>query len=81
MFPKTVVYGFDIDGDSFAYSEDLLREHGTYQHEIDGEAAAVTMQDDGSVILELGSSDARYAPIRLFWFAWYTFHPKTQLFQ
>jgi len=81
VFPKTVVYGFEIDGDSVAYTEDLLREHGTYKNEIDGEAAAVVMRDDGSVILELGNSGARYAPIRLFWFAWYTFHPKTQLFQ
>ena len=81
VFPKTVVYGFEIDGDSVAYTEDLLREHGTYKHEIDGEAAAVVMRDDGSVILELGNSGALYAPIRLFWFAWYTFHPKTQLFQ
>jgi len=81
LFPKTVVYGFDIDGDSFAYTEDLLRQHGTYKHEIAGEAATVTLQDDGSVILKLEKSDGRYAPIRLFWFAWYTFHPKTQLFQ
>jgi hypothetical protein len=33
----------------------------------------------GAVSLQRG--DATLAPIRLYWFAWYTFNPQTKLFQ
>jgi hypothetical protein len=39
----------------------------------------VTLADDGSVLLKFVDSGDTYAPIQLFWFAWYTFHPKTTL--
>lgn len=81
LSPKTVVYGFEIDGDPIAYTEDLFGKQQTYTHEISGEPAAVTMRSDGSVILELRNSGVQYTPIRLFWFAWYTFHPETSLIQ
>lgn len=81
LSPKTVVYGFEIDGASIAYTEDLFGKQQTYTHEINGKPAAVTMRSDGSVTLELRNSGAKYTPIRLFWFAWYTFHPETSLIQ
>jgi hypothetical protein len=77
--PKAVVFGFDIDGTSVAYAEDLLLKNGSYSHELDGSAVTVTLADDGSVLLELVDSGETYEPIQLFWFAWYTFHPKTTL--
>ncbi len=81
LSPKTVVYGFEIDDDSIAYTEDLLEKQQSYTHEIKGEPATVTMQNDGSVVLELSDSGVQHTPIRLFWFAWYTFHPETSLIQ
>ena len=74
---KTVVYGFDFEGHSVAYAASLLEEHGTYRHELGGEPVAVTFQNDGSVTLE--RSGRQHAPVRLYWFAWYTFHPDTEL--
>jgi hypothetical protein len=79
MYPKTVVFGFEIDGESVAYTEKLLADHGRFKHELGENSVAVTLRDDGTVILEVAESGETYEPIRLFWFAWYTFHPDTRL--
>jgi len=55
---KTVVYGFDFDTHSVAYPHELLAQHGTYRHDLNGE---------------------QYKPVRVYWFAWFTFHPATEL--
>jgi hypothetical protein len=79
--PKATVFGFEIDEMSVAYAEDLLVKSGSsYSHELDGSLVTVTLADDGSVLLEFVDSGKTYEPIQLFWFAWYTFHPKTKLF-
>jgi hypothetical protein len=57
----------------------LLQEQPSYHHELDGVAHTVTLHDDGTVVLERGESTALLVPIRLYWFAWYTFHPETTL--
>jgi hypothetical protein len=36
------------------------------------------MGEDGSVTAR-DQHGGRYTPTRLFWFAWYTFHPDTEL--
>jgi len=79
--PKSVVFGFSFGDGTVAYTESLLQEHKTYRHELNGVAHAVTLRDDGTVVLERGESKTLLEPIRLYWFAWYTFHPETSLFQ
>ena len=74
---KTVVFGFDLASGAIAYTESLLQQHGSYRHALDGEDAVVTLRGDGSVVLERGG--VSYFPTRLFWFAWFTFHPETDL--
>lgn len=74
---KTVVFGFDLASGSVAYAESVLEENGTYNHDLGGEEAVVTLHDDGNVTLRRG--DETHHPIRVFWFAWYTFHPETDL--
>ena len=81
IHPKSVVFGFSLDDGSVAYTESLLQEHETYSHEFNGVAHTVTLRNDGTVVLERGESKTPLSPIRLYWFSWYTFHPKTQLFQ
>ncbi len=81
IHPKSVVYGFELDGGAVAYTDALLQEHGTFRHDVNGVGRAVTMLDDGSVVLEEGGAGRRHEPIRLYWFAWYTFHPETELIQ
>lgn len=74
---KSVVFGFDLELTTVAYSESLLHEHGTYRHELNGEQVSVTLHEDGSVTMQRGSRV--HAPVRLYWFAWFTFHPETEL--
>jgi len=81
IHPKSVVFGFTVDGKSIAYTEALLQNHGTFRHEFDGTEHAVTLHDDGSVSLRRDGVDGVQEPIRLYWFAWYTFHPQTELLQ
>lgn len=77
--PKSVVYGFQLEEQPIAFTDTLLQKHGSYTHELSGRALTVTLNDDGSVRLKDDESGEHYAPIRLFWFAWYTFHPETIL--
>jgi hypothetical protein len=79
MPPKSVVYGFQLEDQPIAFAESLLQKQGRYVHKLSGRALTVTLNDDGSVSLEDDESGESYAPIRLFWFAWYTFHPETIL--
>jgi hypothetical protein len=81
LHPKSVVFGFNIEGKPVAYTESLLHEHGTYRHDFNGAGHAVTMHADGSVSLRRDGVDASLEPIRLYWFAWYTFNPQTVLVQ
>ena len=77
--PKTVVFGFEIERQSVAFTEDILVENGSYEYQLNGEDVRVTLADDGSVALRFVATGDTFEPIRLFWFAWYTFHPRTKL--
>ncbi len=74
---KTVVFGFDLPTGAVAYAESVLQDGGSYHHDLNGEEAVVTLHEDGTVSMRRG--DQIHHPIRVFWFAWYTFHSKTGL--
>ncbi len=76
--PKTVVFGFDLGDTTIAFTEALLREQESVSYELDGKALVVTMGDDGFVVLNTQDGE-RHTATRLFWFAWFTFHPQTEL--
>ena len=78
LHPKTVVYGFQLEAGTVAFSESLLIEQGTSRYQVLGDEFVVDYHDDGSVVLTEGNGDT-HSPIRLFWFAWYTFYPETKL--
>ncbi len=75
LHAKTVVFGFDLDVGKIAYTEELLAE--PFTHEFAGVETTVSISDDGSVTMRRDGET--YYPIRLFWFAWYTFHPETSV--
>jgi len=77
IHPKSVVFGFVVAGKAVAYTESLLQEQPTYRHEFDGAEHVVTLRADGTVSLQRGEDTLE--PIRLYWFAWYTFNPQTEL--
>lgn len=80
IHPKTVVYGFDIDGRTIAYTESLLESGGEHAHSSGDLKLVAEMNDDGSVTAR-DQNGGHHTPTRLFWFAWYTFHPDTGLVQ
>jgi hypothetical protein len=77
IHPKSVVFGFDVDGTPVAYTDALLQQNPAYEHELNGAATSVALHDDGTVTMHRDGKTL--VPIRLYWFAWYTFHPETAL--
>lgn len=77
--PKMVIYGADIDGHAVAYAQDYLQEKGTITDEINGRPVNVVMAEDGGVTVSDPGSGESWVAHRLFWFAWYSFHPDTLL--
>ncbi len=78
IHPKTVVYGFDVAGRSVAYTESLLEDGRKHAHALGDLKLVAAMGEDGSVTAR-DQHGGHYTPTRLFWFAWYTFHPDTEL--
>jgi len=77
LHAKTVVFGFDLEFGEIAYTEEQLSE--PYTHTFAGKETTVSQDEDGTVTMQ--REGETYYPIRLFWFAWYTFHPETALAQ
>jgi len=77
LHPKTVVFGFSIDGQDLAVLEQSL---DAQQNEIDtrlGDLALTVRRLDNGQVIATDEHGRRHDSIRLFWFAWYNFHPGT----
>ncbi|NOX67646.1 MAG: DUF3179 domain-containing protein [Gammaproteobacteria bacterium] len=77
--PKEVVFGFDLGQETIAFTEALLQRSSKVSHTLNGRELTVIVAEDGAVTLVDGASAERFAPTRVFWFAWFTFHPQTEL--
>jgi hypothetical protein len=76
---KTVVFGFQLGDKSLAVTEGLLQESTVLEHTLGQRQYVITLADDGAVTMTDPATGSSHAPIRLFWFAWYTFNPDTEL--
>lgn len=76
MHPKTVVHGIDAGELHFAINEKELKEKGTATVQVGEQSFDLSFNDDGFVIAKTDHGE-EYTGIRLFWFAWYNFHPDT----
>lgn len=79
IHPKTPVYGFNLDDGPVAFAAALLDDDVSYTSELNGAEWLLRADEGGTVTLQKAGTDTVYAPIRVFWFAWYTFHPQTEL--
>lgn len=77
IHPKTVVYGININGSFKAYRDNDITD--TITDTVAGETITATRNDDGTVTFTHDSTPI--AKERDFWFAWYAFHPTTELYQ
>ena len=76
---KKVIYGIEIGERSIAVEADWLTEQREWEHQIDGQHLRLEMDSVGAVTATMGQQPV--AVHRMFWFAWYSFHPDTSLIQ
>jgi hypothetical protein len=81
--PKTWVLGWTYNGESKAWPFPELADHGdgVLEDQIGGRKVSVHFDADVPSA-ELRDESGKLLPAtRAFWFAWYTFHPETQIFE
>ncbi len=77
LHPKRVIYALEIGEQALAIDGEWLAEKGQWSDSIGDQSLLVTYANDGEVSAML---DGRPVTItRMYWFAWYTFHPQTAL--
>jgi hypothetical protein len=77
LHPKRVIYGMEIGDDSIAIDAEWLLEKGQFANEYAGKKLIVTVADNGETNASL--DDEQITIHRMYWFAWYSFHPRTAL--
>ena len=80
IHPKTVVFGIKVDGIFNAYKEDDLKELKVIEDTVNGTKIKVERNDTGVVKITNTVTGEEIVKERDFWFAWYAFHPDTQLY-
>ncbi len=80
VHPKTVVFGIEFSGFYKAYKEDDLEELGVIEDTIGGIRIRVVREDSGQVRITNLETGEEIVKERGFWFAWYAFHPETELY-
>ena len=79
LHPKRVVHGIAGDRGSLAVDASWLQQQGRVSARLGDLEITISMDADGLVTAEDKQSGASLPVVRLFWFAWYTFHPDTVL--
>jgi hypothetical protein len=74
---KKIIYGAEIGHRSIAVEAGWLMKKGSWEHEIEGQSLRLEVDATGGVEGTLGGQPI---PVhRMYWFAWYSFHPETSL--
>ena len=81
VHPKTVVFGASIDGQPIAVTEAAFENSGEIEASVAGRNLTLAMAEDGAVTIIDRDTREEWSTGRLFWFAWYTFNPSTELVQ
>jgi hypothetical protein len=79
VHPKTVVHGIELGPAAAAVSERLLRAERQLTQTVGARSLTWTLGEDGGVQVSVDGESLAAVPHRMFWFAWYTFHPHTEL--
>jgi hypothetical protein len=77
--PKTVVYGVELDGASFAVTERALERERSIE-QIGAPGLAWQLTDSGHVAVRRADSGEPLVAHRMFRFAWFSFHIDTELY-
>jgi hypothetical protein len=75
LSPKRVIYGVEVPGQAVAVDAEWLDKRRSWSRSTEGGDLTLTVSADGGVTGLLGGEPI---PVhRMFWFAWYSFHPRT----
>jgi hypothetical protein len=77
---KTVIFGIEVDGAFKAYREDDLKELNVIEDIVNGVRVKVERDEIGIVKITNLDTEDEIVKERDFWFAWYAFHPDTELY-
>ncbi len=80
VHPKTVIFGIEINDNFKAYKEDDLKETGMIEDEFFGVNIILERDEAGIVKITNLDTGEEIVKERDFWFAWYAFHPDTELY-
>jgi hypothetical protein len=80
VHPKTVIFGVEVEGVFKAYREDDLKEQNVIVDTVNNITIKVERDDVGIVTVTNQDTGAEIVKERDFWFAWYAFHPDTELY-
>ncbi len=80
IHPKTVIFGTEVGGVYKAYREEDLLETPIIKDVVNDVNIVVERGDDGVVKIINQQTGEEIVKERDFWFAWYAFHPNTQLY-
>jgi hypothetical protein len=80
IHPKTVVFGIEVSGVFKAYKEEDLKELKVIEDTVNGLRLKVERDDAGIVKITNLETGEEIVKERDFWFAWYAFHPDTELY-
>lgn len=77
LHAKKIIFGVDKGTQPVAVESEWLMKNGSWEHEINGQLVRLQMDEAGGVSGFLSGDEI---PVhRMFWFAWYSFHPNTSL--
>ncbi len=80
VHPKTVIFGVEINRAFKAYREDDLTELKTIEDSVGGVSIKIEREASGAVKVTNLETGGGIVAERGFWFAWYAFHPDTELY-
>lgn len=80
LHPKAVVYAVELETGSFAVTERALKAAGTVDSKVGRVPVRWQREAGGTVRATRLDTHKALVPIRVFWFAWFTFHPATGLY-
>ena len=78
---KTPVLGIEINGKYKAYQEDQIKEQKTITDSFQNINIKLEAKDDGTISIINTNTGEEITRERDFWFAWYAFHPDTELYE
>lgn len=81
--PKALVMGVEVEGEYKAYPFEELKALGQERFEdvVNGKRLTIQWNESASSSTALEADGSPYPSTVGFWFAWYAFHPQTQVFR